>query len=180
MNDIPLWRRCIFAGAGLVLSAWILRAPIAGALVARGDEYLYRSDPRGALRYYGRATAIDSNDALAIDRYLFDATALRDRSKIEEGIARAGSYLRAHPHDDTIRMDRAMALRVTGRLDAAMNDFARVGAHGRDVRALTFAGLQARALGRAAQARHFWKQALTIDPRFAPARRLLGRPRPSR
>lgn len=180
MIEIPLWRRCSYALVGIGVAGWILRGHMAEALVARGDEFLYRSNPRQALHYYRRAVQANSNDAVALDRYLFDATALHDRPAIGDAIAFANRYLPNHPHDDAIEMDRAMGLRIVGRLAASMDDFARVGLDAKDARALVFAGLQARALGRPANARRFWKRALALDPRFAIARRLLTRMAPKR
>lgn len=175
MREIPVWRRFVIACTAIGAAGWIVRGQVAGALVARGDEFLYRSDARAALGYYRRALRINPDDALAIDRYLFDATALHDRPAIEDAIALAGPYLGKHPQDDVVLLDRAMALRVLGRLSAAMDDFARAGTRSRDPRALVFAGLQARALGRPERARRFWQQALALDPHFRVARRLLER-----
>lgn len=180
MTDRPVWRRCAVACAGIGMAAWIMRGQIGGALVARGDEFLYRSDPRGALRYYRRALLVNPGDPLAIDRYLFDATSLRDRPAIDEGIALAGEYLAKNPSDGVVTLDRAMALLRTDRPSAAMSDFASGGARMRDARALTFAGLLARKLGRFDLARGLGSQALAIDPRFAPARRLVTSSGPAR
>jgi tetratricopeptide (TPR) repeat protein len=168
-------RRAVLTLAALTVSVLLLRAQLADALVVRGDEFLYRSQPDRALRYYSRALALDALSARALDRFLFVATTSRNRLAMRDGIVRATAYLASHPEDDVILMDRAMAFRATRDFDRAASDFAVVGFQDRDARALTFAGFSAFAAGQLARATRLWRAALAVQPKFPPARHALER-----
>jgi tetratricopeptide (TPR) repeat protein len=174
MSGSPL-RRTLLALVGVGISAGLLRPQLSDALVVRGDEFLYRAQPAGALRYYRRAILVDGDDGAAADRLAFVATMVRDPNALAGAVRATTVYLHAHPDDDLVRMDRAMAYRAIGDARAAMDDFAIVGAHTGDPRALTFAGYAARRLGRRSLARRFWHAALTLHPGFPPALRALER-----
>jgi tetratricopeptide (TPR) repeat protein len=175
MREIPLTRRLLLAGLGIAITACLTRAQIADAIVLRGDECLYRSKPESGLRYYRRALWVDAGDGVAVDRFLFVAMTLRDGTALRDGIRAASSYLEENPHDDVVLLDRAMAYRALGQSADALADFSLIGSRRADARALTFAGYEARALGRSILARSLWRRALRIDPRIVAARHALER-----
>lgn len=175
MKELPASRRLGLALCGIVVSACLLRAPVADALVVRGDGCLYRSRPVAALRYYRRAIWIDANDGSAVDRFVFVAMTLRDRVALRAGIAFASRYLTRNRDDAVVRMDRAMAYRIVGQPARALGDFAIVGRSAKDPRAYAFAGFAANAVGRRNLARGFWRAAIAIEPRFPVARHALDR-----
>ena len=175
VSELRAPRRAALILFGMTASVLLLRAQLADALVARGDEFLYRSQPERALQYYSRALALDAASPRAVDRFLFVATTARNRVAMHDGIARATYYLAHHPGDDVVRMDRAMAFRATGDFAHAASDFAVVGFHGRDARALTFAGFSARAAGQSLRAARLWRSALALEPKFPPALHALQR-----
>jgi tetratricopeptide (TPR) repeat protein len=168
-------RRTVLAALGVGIAAALLRPQLADALVVRGDEFLYRGDPARSLEFYRRALVADPDDGAAVDRFAFAATSLRDRAALAEAIGRACDYLRRHPEDTAVRMDRAMAYRRFGDARRALADFALVGARTADPRALTFAGFEARGLGESNLARRFWRSAVAVRPRFPAAVRALER-----
>jgi len=174
-TDIPMLRRLMLALTGVAVGAYLLRAQVADALVVRGDECLYRRELAAALRYYQRAATIDVNDATAVDRLAFVALLARDRESLQRAIEVATRYLRSHPGDDAVRMDRAMAERATQRRAEALRDFAVVGLRATDGRALTFAGYEALALGWRAEAVAFWRRALAQAPSLPAPRHALSR-----
>jgi tetratricopeptide (TPR) repeat protein len=174
VRNIPVARRAAIAVIALAIAGYILRPQISQALVLRGDDRFYRGSAVDALRYYRRAVAIDPNDASALDRYLFGALSLRDRNCAHDGVALATEYLRRHPADDAVRMDRAMAFRLLADWNGALGDFYRVGVRKRDPAALTFAGYAALSLGRHRQACAMWRLALAFDPAFRAARHALA------
>lgn len=175
MTELCAPRRTALILLALAASVLLLRAQLADALVVRGDEFLYRSQPGRALRYYSRALGLDALSAPAVDRFLFVATTARNRVAIRDGIVRATDYLAHDPGNDVVRMDRAMALRATGDFAEAASDFAVVGFHGRDARALTFAGFAARDAGQLPRAARLWRSALALQPTFSPALHALER-----
>jgi tetratricopeptide (TPR) repeat protein len=176
MMDSPL-RRTLLALTGVAISALLLRPQISDALVVRGDEFLYRSLPSRALAYYGRALAVDGDDAAAADRFAFVSMMLRDRAALNESLRVTSAYLIRHPEDSVVRMDRAMAYRAAGIPRGALDDFALVGARTGDARALTFAGYAADGLGERSLARRFWRAAIGSQPGFPPAVHALERRR---
>ena len=174
MSVAPL-RRTALALLGIAAAAWILRPQISDALVVRGDEFLYRSDSKRALDYYRRALAVDGDDAAAADRFAFVAAMTRDVRANAEALREASAYLRRHPDDAIVRMDRAMAYRAAGYSGAALADFSLVGALTNDPRAFTFAGFAAERSGDPRLARRMWRAALALQPGFVAAKRALGR-----
>ncbi|MBV8489399.1 MAG: hypothetical protein JO199_02625, partial [Candidatus Eremiobacteraeota bacterium] len=93
MNAIPLHRRVALAAGSLLIAAVLFRPQIADALVVRGDEALYRAQPRQALAYYGRALWFDRGSATAVDRFAFLAASLHDAQDLRSAVAFASSYL---------------------------------------------------------------------------------------
>ena len=176
MSISPL-RRTVLAALGIVAAAFILRSQISDALVVRGDEFLYRGDPRGALEYYRRALTLDGDDGAAADRFAFVAAMTRDRGANAEALRETSAYLQRHPGDTIVRMDRAMAYRAAGLSRASVADFSLVGALTSDPRAFTFAGYAAERGGDAPLARRMWRAALALQPGFASAKRALERTR---
>ena len=168
-------RRIALATVAVAVSGVLLRGQMADALVVRGDEFLYRSDSRAALRYYRRALRFDATNAVALDRLLFVATILRDRVGMRDGVQRAAAYLERRPDDDAIRMDRAMAWRALGKSAFAWIDFGVVGYRTRDARALALAGFAARDAAREVAARRLWRAALTLAPGMPAASHALAR-----
>lgn len=177
MIALPRGRRVALALGGIFISAAIMRTQLADALVVRGDGCLYRARPACAFRYYRRAMWFDSDNGLAVDRFVFVAMMTRDRAALDEGVGLASTYLRRHPDDSVVRMDRAMVYRAAGRNARALLDFAIVGRHTHDARALTFAGFAAKSIGQRARAKTFWLAALAFAPGFPPARHALDRAR---
>jgi tetratricopeptide (TPR) repeat protein len=162
------------AGAALVALV-IARGSISSSLVVRGDSMLYSSRPERALSYYRRAIAVDSADGMAVDRFAFAALMQRDRSAMNVGAVFCTNFLERNPNDHAVRLDRALLFRALGRLHRAEEDFAMAGRSGRDARAMTFAGLTARALGRYVAERHYLRAALSYSPGFEPARKALAK-----
>jgi tetratricopeptide (TPR) repeat protein len=168
-------RRTALALLGIAAAACILRPQISDALVVRGDEFLYRADPRRALDYYRRALAVDADDGAAADRFAFVAAMIRDPRADAEALRETSVYLQRHPDDAVVRMDRAMAYRAAGISGAALADFSLVGALTGDPRAFTFAGYAAVRRGDARLARRMWHAALALQPRFVAAKHALER-----
>lgn len=163
---------CIAAAACALVMA---RRPIAESLVARGDSAAMRAQPATALAYYRRAISVDSADDVAVDRFSFAALLRRFQPTMQLAIRLCTAFLQQHPSDHTIRFDRALLFRATGNFERAEFDFAIDGDLAHDARALTFAGLIARAAGRRHDARVYWRRALSYLPGFLPARRALSR-----
>jgi len=171
-------RRFALAVTGVALSAWLLRPQLADALVVRGDGLLYASRMQAALRAYGRAIAIDGDDAGAVDRYSFFASTTRDRRAMAQAMAVTSAFLARHPDDVAIRFDRAMAERRLGWEGNALVDFATIAMRTGDARAWTFAGYAAAALGCRALARSYWRFAIEREAHFPAASDGLRRVRP--
>ena len=117
---------------------------------------------------------MDSDDGIAVDRYLFFATTQRNVTAMDDGIVMATGYLNKHA-DMTVLMDRAMAYRKLGLPGLALEDFARVGRTERDARAMVFAAYSAFALGNRPRAARYLHEALRFWPGFRPALHALGR-----
>jgi tetratricopeptide (TPR) repeat protein len=174
VSAAPL-RRTALALLGIAAAACILRPQISDALVVRGDEFLYRADPRRALDYYRRALAMDGDDGSAADRFAFVAAMIRDPGANAEALSETSDYLRRHPDDAVVRMDRAMAYRAAGMSGAALADFSLAGALSHDPVAFTFAGYAAERSGNAPLARRMWRAALALEPGYVAAKRALER-----
>ncbi|HEY8296751.1 MAG TPA: tetratricopeptide repeat protein [Candidatus Baltobacteraceae bacterium] len=163
-------RRFLVAAASLSVAALLFRAQLGAALVVRGDDFLYRSDARQARTYYARALRFDPDSESAADRYVFFGLQVRTHASLDAAIGVASAYLRRHPDDGAILADRALAYLIERRYDKAEPDFERAARASRDPRYFTFAGWAALRAGRESVARDLFDRALTIDPRFRPAR----------
>jgi tetratricopeptide (TPR) repeat protein len=171
---IPNYIRISATAVLAALTALVLsRGSIADSLVVRGDALLYGSRPERSLEYYRRAIAIDSANATALDRFAFGALMQRNASTVSVAVTLCTAFLRRRPKDATIRFDRALLFRAGGDVRRAEVDFALAGRANRDPRAMTFAGLSARVLGRIAEERRYLRAALSYSPNFLPARRAL-------
>ncbi len=166
-------RRLLLISLALACATLLLRPQLSLALVTRGDDLGYAGKPERALVMYQRALALDSTNVVAADRAVFELMMSHDSSKLGDAIAIATQALRRAPHDGTIEMDRALCYQVLHEYDSALVDFSDVGSRRHDVRALTFAGIDAMRLHRRAQARHLLRLAVAFDRTFAPARRAL-------
>jgi len=175
MTERSAGRRLILSLTGIAIAACLLRAQLADALVMRGDGLLYRGNLTGAMQRYERAVWIDPDDGVAVDRYAFVALSTHRRIEMIDGVRVASAYLRRHASDGTVRMDRAMTYRALGETRRALADFREVGHCCADVRALTFAGYAALALGERKQAASLWRAALALSPNFVAARHGLAR-----
>lgn len=129
----------------------------------------------GARTMYLRAIWFDGGNGVGEDRYVFAAMATHDVHALVEAVRSARLYLRYHPSDETVRMDRALCEHRLGLIALAADDFERVGRTRGDARALMFAALDRGRAGRLRAARELLRTAIALDPRFTPARRVLAR-----
>ncbi len=174
MTAIPLGRRVALAALSLTCAAALFRGQVASALVTRGDDVLRAGDASGALRYYARAIRIDPRSAVAPDRLAFSLILRRGRGDAARAYDVAAQALRVVPDDPALRADRAFAAQRLARWRYAERDFARR----REPRARSALRAPRRAAG-ASHARPraprgcISRDALRLDPRYAPARALL-------
>lgn len=173
MTDIPLLRRFALCSIGLLLAAAVFRTQISSALVVRGDDFVYRSDLQRARAFYARALWFDPDDGEAADRFAFFGMQRKDAASLESCVDAATAYLRRHPGDARLRVDRALCYAWQRRYDRAERDFERAAQAMRDSRYFVFAGWAARRLGERERARSLWRSALAVDPHSLPARRAL-------
>jgi tetratricopeptide (TPR) repeat protein len=175
VTAIPLPRRIGLALASVVLAALLFRTNVAAALVTRGDDVLRGGDLDGAVRSYTRAVQLDPRSAVAADRLAFALLTRRRGDDAASAYQAADRALRSAPAEPALLADRAFAAQRLARRRSAEGDFAAAARAGRDPR---YAHLAARiALQRRdpRAARAHLASALTIDPRYAPARMLLER-----
>jgi tetratricopeptide (TPR) repeat protein len=141
-------RRVAVAVIALAIAALIFRPQIADALVARGDDLLYKNARDRALLHYARALAFDPASGTAADRYVFVSMERHTRASLGDALAVANAYLRSHPGDSSVLNDRALCYLVLRQYRNAARDFelaARSGGGGRDD---LFARLASRAAAR--------------------------------
>lgn len=153
----------------MLWAAALFRPQVSTALVTRGDEFLYRSDLSGALKYYSRANAVDPNDGVAVDRLAFFGMQLRTNDSLHASLVATGAYLARHPEDANVRADRALCLQILKRYQLATAEFAIAASETHDARYYTFAGWDAMRSGDRALARHYWQSALHVQPMYSPA-----------
>ncbi|HET7813419.1 MAG TPA: hypothetical protein VFL13_03520 [Candidatus Baltobacteraceae bacterium] len=168
-------RRIVVAGISLALSAWLLRSPVAQALVSRGDDYLYAGNRYQALVHYRRSFALDPDSEIAADRIVFVAALQRSRAEIASGIAAATRYLQRHPRSAELLADRGLCYLKLRAFDAAYLDFYGAAALQRKPQAYTFAGWAALRSGHPALAKHMWQNALHVSHDYRPALSALER-----
>lgn len=162
-------RRIVLAGISLAVSAWLLRSPVAQALVTRGDDYLYAGNRYQAFVHYRRSFALDPDSEIAADRIAFVAALQSTRTGITNGTGAATSYLNRHPGSATILADRGLCYLKLHRFDAAYRDFYRAGVLKGDPQSFTFAGWAALRSGNPGLASHMWRIALQRSPNYQPA-----------
>ena len=168
-------RKLTLALFATAVSAVILRADLSSALVTRGDALAYFGQRDAARSAYAKALFFDPRNAVAADRYAFDAAMTYDSQTLRGCISIASRYLAKAPRDGAVLMDRALCYQHERCLELAVVDFRRAGEVARDARAFMFAALDERALHRPAAARELFEKALATDPSFLPARRELAR-----
>lgn len=178
LDRLPPWRRLATSLIALVISAFVFRVQIAGALVTRGDEFLARGDTAEARTYYARALALDRDSQAAADRLVFFSASSHEKSALLGAIDTATAYLRVHPNDAQLLADRALCFERLEAHALAARDFAAAARLTGSAREFTFAGWAAVRSGRLEQARRFWRDALERDPAFGPARLALSKTAP--
>ncbi|MEO9170787.1 MAG: hypothetical protein ABI282_08695 [Candidatus Baltobacteraceae bacterium] len=170
-------RRVLLTAIAILCATAILRPQISSALVVRGDDLAYGGQSARARRMYGRAIALDRDNAAAVDRLAFSETISHLPALLRAATAVTSRYLSRHPHDVTVLGDRALALELLGNYTSAERDFALAGHLSRDVQSLTFAGFAALHARSAVRARKLFADALRVDSTYEPALRGFNRAR---
>jgi len=174
VTPTPPPRCAAIALASLVIAAVLFRGPVASALVTRGDDFLRAGDVAGAARSYDRARRLDPRFVTAADRFAFVLLLRRARGDALRAIEAAGDALQTAPDDPALLADRALGEARLARWRAAEHDFARAARAARDARYAHFAAQTARRAGDRAAERAHLRDALRIDPSYAPARARLA------
>lgn len=162
-------RRIAIAGAALAVSAWILRSPVAQALVTRGDDYLYAGNRYQAFVHYRRSFLLDPDSETAADRIAFVSALQHSKGDIASGVRSTTAYLRRHPSSSKILADRGLCNLKLRRFEAAFRDFRDAAVLNNDPQTYTFAGWAARRAGDSVSALRMWHSALLIAPGYRPA-----------
>ena len=168
-------RRVALALCGVACAAVLFHASVASALVTRGDDVLRAGDADAALRYYARAARIDARSAVAADRLAFTLLMRRRGGDAARAFAAADGALRVLPGEPALLVDRAFAAQRLGRWRSAERDFATAAVHLHDPRYAHLAARIAERAGDRGRARAHLRDALVLDPAYAPARVLLAR-----
>ena len=173
MREISPIRRGAIALVSLTIAALLFRANIATAMVTRGDDLARAGNADRAIAFYRRALALDAGSPVAGDRLAF-ALVMRGASGDEPAAYRiTDALLRTGPHDPSLLADRAFAAQRLRRWRDAERSFAEASRIARDPR---YAHLAARMALRAHDpraARRHLRDALALDPGYAPARAAL-------
>jgi tetratricopeptide (TPR) repeat protein len=127
-------RRLACAALALATAGILFRAPLAAAVVTRGDDALRNGDIATALRSYRKAMRIDPGSVVAADRLAFELALRHRRTDADAAIELAGRALQRHPLDAALLADRAFAELELNRWDAARADFRAVAALTHDPR----------------------------------------------
>lgn len=143
-----MMRRIILAGLALSIAAMSFRPQIADALVARGDDLLYKNARDRALEHYARALLFDPRSETAADRYVFLAMEEHRQRGIDDALRIADRFLQAHPRDAVLLEDRALCLLVLHDYSRAAQDFRAARASGGGARDARFAVSAAHAAAR--------------------------------
>lgn len=134
MTALPLVRRLSCAALALTASAVVFRAPLAEAIVTRGDDAWRSGAPAEAIRFYRRALAIDPASSVAADRLAFQLAIRHDRADAQAARELADRVLRLRPADPALLADRAFAELELRRWGDAQRDFAQAGKVAHDPR----------------------------------------------
>lgn len=170
-------RRFGVAALALALGAFAFRAPIADALVSRGDAQLVGGAPYGAIEYYARALRLDPHSGTAADRYAFAQFERHTSDGYALCIAGASRYLASVPADARLLRDRALCRLRRGQFARARADFDAAFSSARDAQDAVFAGWAALRDGDVRAARSRWLAALRVQPGNVAARIALGKHR---
>jgi tetratricopeptide (TPR) repeat protein len=170
---IPRARRLACAFVALATAAVLLHAPLADALVTRGDDAARNGDAGAAIRAYERAIRLDAGSAVAADRLAFTLAMRHDHAGAERAIAIATTALGIRPGDAALAADRGLAEMQLRRWSAAEADFALAGRGANDARYDHLAARMALRRGDRGAARRYARRALAADPAFRPAAALL-------
>ncbi len=173
MTMIPRSRRVACAVVSIAVAAVLFRAPMAEALVTRGDDALRSGDVRSAMRAYERANRIDPHATIAADRLAFFLAMRHDRASALRAIAISSDALAANGSDAALIADRGFAEMQLHAWAAAEHDFAIAGSVAHDARYDHFAARLALRRGDRHTARADARRAIASDPAFAPAYALL-------
>jgi tetratricopeptide (TPR) repeat protein len=170
--SVPLSRprRLSVAVVAVAIAAWVFSPQIAGGLVVRGDDFLYRNAWSQAMHRYERALKFDRENSEAADRIAFLGMELRTPQSLHRAIEVATAYLSRRPGDATILADRGLCYLIQRRYALAGADFERAARLQNDPQYFAFAGWSAYHSRDWRRARTLWRQALAIDPHYAPAR----------
>jgi tetratricopeptide (TPR) repeat protein len=172
-------RRFVIALASVACAGVLFHGNIASALVTRGDDQARAGDVEAAVRSYARAIDLDARSATAADRLAFTLLMRRRAGDASRAFRIAEAALRDVPGEPALLADRAFASERLGRWNSAEGDFAAAALAARDPR---YAHLAARMADRAhapSRVRAHLRDALALDPGYAPARVLLTRLAPS-
>lgn len=166
-------RKALVAASALAIAAVLFRAPIAAALVARGDELLAAAEPRGALSAYRRALTLDPGSGVAADRLAFWLLDVPDRGNALRALAVVDAAIAHGARSAELYADRGLAAARLRRWDAAEADLRHAALLARDPRYAHLSARMAERAGDRARVRSDLAIALELDPRYAPSRALL-------
>lgn len=168
-RELSRVRRFAIAAVTLALACLLFRTQIAGALVIRGDDYMYRGDRVAALEHYRRALAFSPSLEVAADRFVFISLQRQTPAALRTAVSVADGFLAAHPGDASLLRDRALCYLHLHRYSSAQRDFEEAARATHAASDYVFAGWAARHAGRERFARVLWRRALDMQPRFRPA-----------
>lgn len=137
-------RRFTLCALALSVAGSLFRPQLADALVARGDELLYRNQPVAAEVHYARAVALDPDSGVAADRFVFTAMRQHTPAALARAFGAATAYLKRHPGDPAVLTDRALCDLIAKHYAAASRDFLRAARNAGYRRELLFAAIAER------------------------------------
>jgi tetratricopeptide (TPR) repeat protein len=131
---IPLVRRVACSAFALGACALVFHAPLADAIVTRGDDAWRNGMPGEAIRFYRRALVVNPSSSLAADRLAFQLAIRHDRVDARAARDIADRVLAFRPADPALLADRAFAELELRRFDDARRDFRQAGKAAHDAR----------------------------------------------